>query len=76
MGHVSYVGFVIYRYATVRTRLCLYKKKKKSVVTSIATLPQANIYPSTQKYVTKVKYAGHDILWVVSVSRCRLIKSN
>jgi len=46
MGHVPYVGFVIYRCATVRTRLCLYikkKKKKKSVVTSIATLPQAEL---------------------------------
>jgi hypothetical protein len=29
MGYVSYVGFATHRYAIVRTRLCLYKKKKK-----------------------------------------------
>jgi hypothetical protein len=29
MGYVLYVGFATHHRVTVRTRLCLYKKKKK-----------------------------------------------
>jgi hypothetical protein len=46
MGYMPYVGFTTHRRATVRTRLCLYKKKKekKMVVTVRPCLTLGSIY--------------------------------